>query len=139
MITPNTDITLKAVYFIPTGRGNNSFGYSPITLRGSNDNTSITNFRLDISTWYDRENVTDKLVLYILSTDTSIEIGNELTVVLNLQKAIGIARVGDLAGKKFCLMLERVHTGQHNIYIIGVMIYNYVDTSPIVSNFSVGR
>ena len=35
-------------------------------------------------------------------------------------------------------MLERVHTGQHNIYISGVLIYNYVGTSPIVSNFSVG-
>ena len=42
------------------------------------------------------------LVLYMLSTETSIEIGNDLDVVLNLQKAIGIARVGDLAGKKFC-------------------------------------
>ena len=58
---------------------------------------------------------------------------------LNLQKAIGIACVGDLAGKKFCLMLERVHTGQHNIHIDGVLIYNYVDTSPIVSNFNVGK
>ena len=36
-------------------------------------------------------------------------------------------------------MLERVHTGQHNIYINGVLNYNYVDTSPIVSNFSVGK
>ena len=36
-------------------------------------------------------------------------------------------------------MLERVHTGQHNIYSNGVLIYNYVDTSPIVSNFSVGK
>ena len=60
-------------------------------------------------------------------------------MVLNLQKAIGIAGVGDLAGKTFCLMLERVHTEQHNIYINGVLIYNYVDPSPIVSNFSVGR
>ena len=75
MITPNTDITLIAVYSVPTGLGNNSFGYSPITLRGSNDGTSIANFRLYISTCYDRENVTDKLVLYILSTETSIEIG----------------------------------------------------------------
>ena len=99
LITLNTDITLIVVYSVPTGLGNNSFGNSPITLRGSNDGTSISNFRLDISTWYDRENLTDKLVLYILSTDTSIEIGNDLTVVLNLQKVIGIARVGDLAGK----------------------------------------
>ena len=110
MITPNTDITLIAVYSIPTGRGNNSFGYSPITLLGSNDGTSITNFRLDISTWYDKENVTDKLVLYILSTDTSIEIGDNLGVVLNLQKAIGIARVGELAGKKILL---NVRTSSH--------------------------
>ena len=139
MITPNTDITLIAVYSVPTGLGNNSLGYSPITLRGSNDGTSITNFRLDISTWYDGENVTEKLVLCVLSTDTSIEIGNDLGVVLNLQKGIGIARVGDLAGKKFCLMLERVHTGQHNIYINGVLIYNYVDTNPIASNLSVGK
>ena len=36
-------------------------------------------------------------------------------------------------------MLERVHTGQHTNYINGVLIYNYVDTSPIVSNFSVGK
>ena len=36
-------------------------------------------------------------------------------------------------------MLERVHTGQPNIYINGVLIYNYVDTSPIVSNFSMGK
>ena len=35
LITPNTDRTLIAVYSVPTGRGNNSFGYSPITLRGS--------------------------------------------------------------------------------------------------------
>ena len=80
MITPNTDITLIAVYSVPHGLGNNSFGYSPITLRGSNDGTSIANFRLDISTWYDRENLTNKLVLYILSTETSIEIGNDLGV-----------------------------------------------------------
>ena len=86
LITPNTDITLIAVYSVPTGLGNNSFGYSPITLRGSNDGTSITNFRLDISTWYDRDKVTDKLVLHILSTDTFIEIGNNLTVVINLKK-----------------------------------------------------
>ena len=134
MVIPNTDVTLIAVCSIPTGRG-----YSPITLRCSNDGTSITNFRLDISIWYDSENLTDKLAFYILSTDTSIEKGNDLDVVLNLQKVIGIARVGDLAGKKFCLMLEGVHTGQHNIYINGVLIYNYVDTSPIVSNFSVGK
>ena len=86
LITPNTDITLIAVYSVPTGPGNNSFGYSPITLRGSNDGISITNFRLDISTWHDRENLTDKLVLYILSTETSIEIGNDLEVVFYLQK-----------------------------------------------------
>ena len=36
-------------------------------------------------------------------------------------------------------MIERVHTGQHSIYINGVLIYNYGDTSPIVSNFSVGK
>ena len=138
-LTPNTDITLTAVCSIPSGRGDNSFGYSPITLRGSNDGTSFTYFRLDKSTWYERENLNDRLVLYILSTETSIEIGNDIGVVLNLQKAIGIALIGDLAGKKFCLMLERVHTGQHNIYINGVLIYNYVDTSLIVSNLVWGR
>ena len=100
MITLNSDITLVAFYSIPTGLGNNSFGYSPITLSGSNDGTSITNFRLHISTWYDRENVTDKLVLYILSTETSIEIGNDLDVVIILQKSMEIVCVGDLAGKK---------------------------------------
>ena len=56
-----------------------------------------------------------------------------------MQKAIGIACVGDLVGKKICLMLERVHTGQHNIYNNGVQIYTHMDTSQIVSDVSVGK
>ena len=36
-------------------------------------------------------------------------------------------------------MLEQIHTGQHNIYINGLLIYIHMDTSPIVSNFSVGK
>ena len=70
LITPTTDITLIAVYSVPTERDANSFGYSPITLRGSNA-TNLTEFRLDMSTWYDRQNLADKFVfIYTRQFDT---------------------------------------------------------------------
>ena len=135
LITPTTDITLIAVYSVPTERDANSFGYSPITLRGSNA-TNLTEFRLDMSTWYDRQNLADKFVLYIPGSSIPIDIsGTDLSVVVNLQKATGKARVGDLAGRKICLMLERAHTGQHRIYINGVEIYSHTDTTSILSTY----
>ena len=39
---------------------------------------------------------------------------------------------------KFCLMLERIHDGQHNIYTNRVLIYTHLVTSPIVNHLSVG-
>ena len=42
------------------------------------------------------------------------------------------------SGKK-CLLLERIYTGQQNIYINGVLIYTHMDTSPIARDFGVEK
>ena len=43
------------------------------------------------------------------------------------------------SGEKICLLLEWVHTGQHNIYINGGLIYTHVNKTPIGSDFSAGK
>lgn len=108
-----------SVYLLTSGQGINSFGYSPISPCASNA-TSIAKFRLDISTWYNGYNNNadlstwyngynnaDEFVFYIPARSLPIEARD----VMNLREAAVVNRIGDLANKKMCLMLERLNTG----------------------------
>ena len=84
--TPKTDITRKAAYSVFAGRGVYLFGYPSETLHGLNDGTSITEFRLDLSTLYGRQNPSDNFVLNIPRTMRFIGIENDLDRVINLER-----------------------------------------------------